>query len=234
MLCGLVGALPMTGVIVRSAANVQAGGRTRWSAVMHGFWLLIFVAFLAFLLRTIPTACLAAMLVYTGVKLMNFRKNFSDLIKFGKGEILIYIVTVSTIVCVDLLSGVVTGVVLSALKLLYTFSRLKTDLVLDRERKQARLTLDGAATFLRLPALAEQLEQVPEGYELQMEFDDLEYIDHACFQLIDNWAKQYEMMGGSVIVDWDALHARFQRDQNADSRLKNRKDDTKLDREVMA
>jgi MFS superfamily sulfate permease-like transporter len=232
ILCGLIGALPMTGVIVRSAANVQAGGRTRWSAVMHGFWLLIFVAFLGFLLRAIPTACLAAMLVYTGVKLMNFPKNFRDLMRFGKGEVFIYIVTVVTIVSVDLLSGVLTGVALSAIKLLYTFSHLKTDLVLDREKKQARLVLDGAATFLRLPVLAEQLERVPAGYELHVDFHNLDYIDHACLDLIVNWGKQYETMGGSVVIDWESLHARFRREENVNSRSNKRKDKTEVNRDV--
>src|SRR5262249_16632075 len=66
MLCGLVSALPMTGVIVRSSANVEAGAATRCSAVLHGLWLLLFVAAFSFLLRLIPTASLAAILVYTG------------------------------------------------------------------------------------------------------------------------------------------------------------------------
>ncbi|MBI5775762.1 MAG: SulP family inorganic anion transporter, partial [Nitrospirae bacterium] len=70
-LCGLLGALPMTGVIVRSSANVQAGARTRASAILHGAWILLFVAFLPFVLRQIPTACLGAILVFTGYKLMN-------------------------------------------------------------------------------------------------------------------------------------------------------------------
>ncbi len=66
-------ALPMTGVIVRSSANVQAGGKTRLSTMLHGLWLLIFVAGMAVLLRQIPTSCLAAILVYTGYKLIDIK-----------------------------------------------------------------------------------------------------------------------------------------------------------------
>ena len=73
IVCGLLGALPMTGVIVRSAANVEAGARTRLATILHGFWLLLFVAGLAMVLRMIPTAALAAMLVYTGFKLINIK-----------------------------------------------------------------------------------------------------------------------------------------------------------------
>ena len=63
----------MTGVIVRSAANVQAGARTRFATVLHGAWLLLFVSLLPFILRLIPTASLGAVLVYTGYKLMNLK-----------------------------------------------------------------------------------------------------------------------------------------------------------------
>ena len=73
MLCGLLGALPMTGVIVRSSANVNAGARTRASAIFHGLWLLAFVLLLGSLLRQIPVASLAGVLVYTGVKLVDFK-----------------------------------------------------------------------------------------------------------------------------------------------------------------
>jgi MFS superfamily sulfate permease-like transporter len=121
LLCGLVGALPMTGVIVRSAANVQAGGQTRMSAILHGLWLLVFVVALGFVLRMIPTACLAGILVYTGFKLIDW-KGFWHLWKYSRTEAAIFVVTVVVIVVEDLLLGVVTGVVLSAVKLLVTFS----------------------------------------------------------------------------------------------------------------
>ncbi|NWP05703.1 SulP family inorganic anion transporter, partial [Escherichia coli] len=71
LLCGLAGALPMTGVIVRSSANVQAGAITRMSAVLHGAWLLGFAALLPWLLREIPMAALGGVLVVTGWKLVS-------------------------------------------------------------------------------------------------------------------------------------------------------------------
>jgi len=228
MACGFVGALPMTGVIVRSAANVQAGGKTRWSAVMHGLWLLVFVVLLGWLLRSIPTACLAAMLVYTGIKLMNFPKNLRDLKKYGYGEIAIYVVTVSTIVSVDLLSGVLAGIGLSALKLLYTFSHLKTDLTVDTDNKKAHLLLNGAATFLRLPLLAEELDRVPNGFELHVDFQHLDYIDHACLDLLMNWGKQHESLGGGIAIDWKSLNARFHREENMNSKQNQTKQEEKL------
>ena len=139
-LCGLIGALPMTGVIVRSSANVQAGGKTRLSAMLHGVWLLIFVAGLAFVLRLIPTSCLAAILVYTGYKLVDI-KAVRELLQYGSGEVAIYFITIAVIVFEDLLSGVLVGITLSALKLLVTFSHLTSNLDLDSHRKLASLHL---------------------------------------------------------------------------------------------
>ncbi|MEM8946808.1 MAG: SulP family inorganic anion transporter [Planctomycetota bacterium] len=208
-ICGILGVLPMTGVIVRSSANIQAGGKTRLSAILHGIWLLIFVAVLGFLLRQIPTACLAAILVYTGFKLFNV-KAIRDLAKYGKSEVLIYAATVTMIVCTDLLTGVLTGIALAAGKLLYGFSYLDTDLQVNESDNTAVLHLTGAATFVRLPVVAAELERVPRGAELHIKFQELHYIDHACLELIMTWAKQHESTGGRLIIDWESLHAKFQ------------------------
>ncbi|MCA9238702.1 MAG: SulP family inorganic anion transporter [Planctomycetales bacterium] len=208
--CGALGVLPMTGVIVRSSANIHAGGKTRLSAILHGVWLLIFVAAFGFLLRQIPTACLAAILVYTGFKLINI-KDVKRLAAFGKSEVFIYLATVITIVATDLLTGVLVGVALAAVKLLYTFSHLDARLRIDDNQDgKCVLDLHGAATFIRLPLLAAELERVPDGCELHVDFQHLDYIDHACLELLLNWAKQHEQTGGRLIIDWESLHARFQ------------------------
>jgi MFS superfamily sulfate permease-like transporter len=203
--------LPMTGVIVRSAANVQAGARTRKSAILHGLWLLVFVCLLTPVLRTIPVACLAAVLVYTGYKLVNW-KHLVELHKYGWGEVTIYLVTLVTIVATDLLTGVVVGILLSAAKLLLTFAHLQTELTSGPLPKRVRLKLTGAATFLRLPHLAAALEHVPADAELHFDLEHLHYVDHACLELLTNWAKQHEAAGGTLVVDWDSLHAPFRGD----------------------
>jgi MFS superfamily sulfate permease-like transporter len=207
-ICGFLGALPMTGVIVRSAANIQAGGTSRASAIMHGVWLLVFVGLLGFVLRSIPIASLAAILVYTGYKLVNL-KQVKELAKYGWGEVFIYFATMISIVVTDLLTGVVVGVVLSAAKLLYTFAHLETRLKMEPESNRTVLSLVGTATFLRLPRLAAALEKVPANNELHVDFEQLEYIDHACLDLLMNWAKQHQSLGGRLVIDWDSLHANF-------------------------
>lgn len=209
MLCGCLGALPMTGVIVRSSVNVQAGAKGRTSAILHGVWLLVFVLLLSWVLRMIPTASLAAMLVYTGYKLVN-PASIRELWKFGWGEVAVYAVTVVMIVSTDLLTGVLAGLGMAALKLLTTVSRLKTTLDVKPDGGPAVLTLEGAATFIRLPMLAAELERIPRDIDLRIEFRRLSYIDHACLELLKNWQQQHEAAGATVHIDWESLHARFQ------------------------
>lgn len=212
VLCGVVGALPMTGVIVRSSANVLAGGMTRLSTMLHGVWLMVFVAGMAVLLRQIPTSCLAAILVYTGYKLIDI-KAMRELIGYGWGEVVIYFTTIATIVFADLLSGVILGISLSALKLLYTFSRLETVLTSDAATKTANLQIRGAATFVRLPQLAAELERVPKSFDLHVDLSELDYIDHACLELLTSWGAGHQATGGTLIVDWESLHGRFRRER---------------------
>ncbi|MCS6975862.1 MAG: SulP family inorganic anion transporter [Gemmatales bacterium] len=210
MICGLIGALPMTGVIVRSAANVDAGAKTRLSAVLHGVWLLLFVAFLPQVLSYIPTAALAALLVYTGYKLINL-KIIPTLAEYGWSEVAIYIATVVFIVATDLLTGVVIGIILAVIKLAWTFSTLEIAVTRDSVSQRTIMHLRGAATFMQLPKLAAALEQVPPNSHLHVHFEELSYIDHACLDLLINWEKQHEATGGTLDIDWEGLEARFRR-----------------------
>ncbi len=215
ILCGLIGALPMTGVIVRSSANVNSGGKTKWSTIFHGFWLLIFVVLLPSLLAYIPRAALGALLVHIGFKLVNW-KQIRALWHISGAETGIYFATMITIVCSDLLIGVVFGIVLSGIKLLYRFTYLELDL--EKEGNVKHLQLLGSATFLRLPNLARTLDEVERGSELHIHLDRLAYIDHACFDLINDWSKQHEKSGGKLYIDWELLQSRFLSDPSLEVR----------------
>ena len=210
LLCGFVGALPMTGVVVRSSANVDAGGKTRLSAILHGFWLLAAVVAAPNVLRAIPTAALAAILVYTGYKLVSPAK-IRMLAKAGRSELAIYLATLLTIVVKDLLTGVVVGFALALAKLLYTFSHL--EIRVDRIDGRVDIRLAGAATFLRLPKLAAVIESVPMDAELHLHLEHLDYVDHACLDLIANAKSLREKAGSSLTVEVqelaDKLYGRF-------------------------
>jgi MFS superfamily sulfate permease-like transporter len=208
-LCGLLGALPMTGVIVRSSANVQAGARTRVSAILHGAWLLLFVAFLPFVLRQIPTACLGAILVFTGYKLMNIEV-IKELKEYGRSEVAIYFGTLGAIVATNLLTGVLVGVGLAIWKLLYTTQNLETHLeqLTGASTVTYRFHLMGIATFVSLPKLATALEDVPPGVAVEIHFESLRHIDHACLSLLESWTKLHEQKGGRVVIDWEKLQTK--------------------------
>jgi MFS superfamily sulfate permease-like transporter len=166
------------------------------------------VSLLPFVLELIPTASLAAVLVYTGYKLVN-PKAVRALWDYGKSEVAIYAATVGAIVVTNLLTGILVGVGLALAKLLYTFSHLAIRIEKDVERNRTVLYLEGAATFIRLPKLAAVLESVPPSTELHVHFEQLRHIDHACLDLLINWEKQHEATGGSLVVDWETLTAKF-------------------------
>jgi MFS superfamily sulfate permease-like transporter len=204
LLCGFVGALPMTGVIVRSATNVAAGAKTRLSAILHGGWLLGLVVALPFVLKLVPTASLAAILVFTGYKLVN-PQNIQRLLRYGGLPVFVYAATVIGIVTTDLLKGIMIGLALSFLKLIYALTHLRVTVQHDAKAKRADVYLDGVATFIRLPKLADTLDELPLDHEVHVHFRSLDYIDHACVDLLSGWEKQRSNKGSRVFVEWDEL-----------------------------
>lgn len=208
MVCGVLGALPMTGVIVRSSANVDAGGRTRLSAFLHGVWLLLFVAALPQVLNLIPMASLAAVLVFTGWKLLNLSA-IRKLFQTSYVEGFICLITLALVVGVDLLTGVLVGIACTAAWLLYTFSRIHVDVEERPDIGRTILHLRGAATFLAIPQLTMVLDEIDPGTELHVQLEKLTYVDHACLELFVNWEKQHKASGGQLVMDWEDLTAAF-------------------------
>ena len=212
MLCGAVGALPLTGVIVRSSANVQAGATSRLSAILHGVWLLATVAALPWLLSEIPTATLAAILVYTGYKLVNIAR-IRAIARFGRVEVGIYAARLIGIVAVDLLTGVIVGFALATAKLVFTFTHVRIDKV-DRPDAnggagRTEVDLHGSATFFSIPKLANALEEMRAGSEVHVHIEHLDHIDHACIEMLQSWARQHEATGGTVVLEWRELERRY-------------------------
>lgn len=203
LVCGALGALPLTGVIVRSSANIDAGATTRWSATLHGGWLLALVVLLPGLLGLIPTASLAAVLVYIGFRLVK-PAHVSELRRFGMGEVGIYFATVGTIVVVDLLTGVLVGVGLALARHVHQTARLEVTVRHDDDTGETVVALDGNASFVTLPKLAEGLERVEHGHVVRVELHDLQHLDHASIDHIERWAEQYTRRGGEI-HGWPAL-----------------------------
>lgn len=198
VLCGLLGLLPVSGVIVRSSANIQAGAQTRLSVILHGVWIVGVLAAFPDILRYLPLPALAALLVYTGVRLVAYRE-LLRLWRIDRSEALLFLLTMGTIIATDLFIGIMVGILGAFFSTLHRLSHLEVEVRPLAAENQVQVSLIGAATFLRLPLLAERLERLPASAVVHFHLDRLSHIDHASMQYLQQWAEQYKQKGGRVI-----------------------------------
>ncbi|WP_346167553.1 SulP family inorganic anion transporter [Streptomyces javensis] len=197
--CGILGALPMTAVVARSSANVQAGARTRLSRTLHGLWLLAFALLLPSVLALIPISVLAGVLVHSGWKLLA-PEQFPKMWRQDRGEFVVMAITTGTIVATALLEGVLVGlaagIVLAALRMSRTSVEHRT------EGDTAKLVMTGNATFLRLPKVIDALEAVGSAGTPRIRLDlmGVTHLDHACRSQIEEFAAQ-KRASGAVRVE---------------------------------
>ncbi|PBC75799.1 MFS superfamily sulfate permease-like transporter [Streptomyces sp. TLI_235] len=191
--CGLLGALPMTAVIVRSAANVQAGARTKAARVMHGLWLLLFAALLPAALGVIPLAALAGVLVHAGCKLLPVSA-IRPLWRSHRGEAVVLVATAVAIVATNMFEGVLLGLVLAVLKTAWETSSVHLE-VTDTADGPIRVAVTGNATFLRLPRILDTLEALPRDRPIELDLSALRHLDHACRTALQDWAGRHNELG---------------------------------------
>ncbi|MCJ2187165.1 SulP family inorganic anion transporter [Novosphingobium beihaiensis] len=203
LLCGLVGALPMTGVIVRSSANVQAGAKTRLSAMLHGIWILGFVALLPWLLAEVPMAALGGVLVVTGWKLVSL-KHVRHLFKaHGFLPAAVWAVTFILVVTTDLLTGVLVGLALTALELLPHLKELRLKVHQHDDDEETRLEIHGAATFVGLTKLNAALERQPTGRPVHLDLGKVKAMDHTTAETLSEWIQRRRQSGHKDRVTGD-------------------------------
>ncbi|MEU4208899.1 SulP family inorganic anion transporter [Streptomyces sp. NPDC026206] len=195
--CGVLGALPMTAVIVRSAANVQAGARTSLSRLLHGVWLLLFAVLLPAAIGIIPLAALAGVLVHAGCKLVPV-KELAPLWRDHRGEAVILAVTALAIVTTSMFEGVVLGLLLAVVKSAWETSHVQAEV---RELTGGRLvvTVTGHATFLRLPRLLDTLESLPQDRPIELDLSGVRHLDHACRTALESWAARHNGAGVEAV-----------------------------------
>ncbi|WKX69237.1 SulP family inorganic anion transporter [Streptomyces sp. XD-27] len=187
-ICGALGALPMTAVIVRSAANVQAGAKTKLSRILHGLWLVLFAALLPAAIGIIPLAALAGVLIHAGCKLIPV-KDLLPLWREHRGEAIVLAVTAIAIITTNMFEGVLLGLLLAVVKCAWETSHIHVDV---HETTDGRLivSLTGSATFLRLPRMLETLEELPDDRPVELDLTELRHLDHACRMTLENWAQR--------------------------------------------
>lgn len=194
-ICGLVGALPMTGVIVRSSANVQAGAVSRWSTVLHGIWILGFVAVFPQVLALVPTAALAGVLVVVGAKLVKLDDGKKLFRRHGALPAAIWAATLITVVAVDLLVGVMVGLGLSMIELLPHFRDRRLHVERERSEEREDVRLSGKATVLQVDDLTKCLDDLPRDRAVRFDMTGLKFSDHSCAEMIADAIKSRRQRG---------------------------------------
>ncbi|WP_280273456.1 bifunctional SulP family inorganic anion transporter/carbonic anhydrase [Nocardia wallacei] len=191
---GMLGGLPVTGVIVRSSTNVAAGARTPASAVLHGVWILVFSIGLVGVVQQVPKSALAGLLIVVGVQLV---KLAHIRLAHRTGDLAVYVVTMACVVFLNLLEGVLIGLGLAFVLLLWRVVRVSVHAAPVPGSERWIVGIDGTCTFLALPKLTKELTEVPSGADVLIELT-VDFLDHAAYEALHDWARQHENTGGTV------------------------------------
>lgn len=192
---GALGGMPVTGVIVRSSTNVAAGARTRASAILHGLWIAAFVLAAGSMLELIPMAALAGVLLVTGLRLVQLA-HIRTLRRHD--ELLVYVVTAVGVGVLGLAEGVLLGLVLALVRVLYRLARATVTATETDGLWTVRIR--GALVFLGVASLVRTLRTIPTGAAVRVELT-VDHLDHAASEAIEDWRRGHIARGGSVEVD---------------------------------
>lgn len=196
MVSGLIGGLPLTQVIVRSSANVQSGGRTKASTVIHGFLILVSIIFIPTLLNLIPYATLAAILMLVGYKLAKpalWRKMYQQ----GTGQFIPFVVTVGAVYFTDLLMGLLIGLGTAICFIL--INNAKIPYKLGKQQMEGhdniRMELAQEMTFVNKASLLRSLYSLPENSHVTIDASNTYYMHYDIQEIIENFKIQAQEKG---------------------------------------
>ncbi|MYZ38310.1 MULTISPECIES: SulP family inorganic anion transporter [unclassified Streptomyces] len=189
---GALGGLPITGVAVRSAANVAAGSVSRNSAMLHGLWIAVAALLLVPVLDLIPLAALAALVMFVGIQMVNLTHMRSV---SRNRELLVYVATLTAVVFTGVLEGVVIGIAVAVAVSLHRLTR--TRITTEERSGVHRVHARGQLTFLAVPRLSRMLHQVPQGADCVVELDG-SFMDHAAHEALYDWRAAHIARGGTA------------------------------------
>ncbi|MEM6737681.1 MAG: SulP family inorganic anion transporter [Bacteroidota bacterium] len=190
---GVVGGLPVTQVIVRSSANIQSGGRTKLSAIMHGMLLLICAIFIPNILNLIPLSCLAAILIVVGYKLAK-PSIFRQMFLAGRDVYIPFLVTLLGIIFTDLLIGIVMGLVVGVFQVLYNNFKKPYEVKTTQENGKSKLHLELSEnlTFLSKASMIDTVAHVPDNATVVIDASRSHYIHPDIIEIIADFQKNAE------------------------------------------
>ncbi|MEY3874176.1 MAG: hypothetical protein RL363_897 [Bacteroidota bacterium] len=185
LISGLIGGLPLTAVIVRTSANINAGGKTKLSAIVHGLFLLISVAFFAAFINLVPLACLAALLLTVGYKLAKISL-FKEMYKLGWEQFMPFIVTIIAVQFSDLLKGIALGMIVAIFYILRT--NYRRDYVIHHEKKSEggaiKIVLSEHVTFINKGSIAKKLADLQNDIHVTIDASNSHFIDLDVLEII--------------------------------------------------
>lgn len=200
VISGLIGGLPITQVIVRSSANIQSGGRTKMSAIIHGFFLLISVILIPNLLNKIPLSVLAAILLVVGFKLAK-PGLFKTMYNLGWKQFVPFIVTVLGIIFTDLLVGIGLGLLVGIIVILfksYQNSHFLHKEGEDMHKGLVKMTLAEEVTFFNKGAILKELDRLPHDTNFELDVTNTKYLDNDIVEILDDFILKAEERNISI------------------------------------
>jgi MFS superfamily sulfate permease-like transporter len=208
LVSGFLGGLPMTAVIVRSSANVNSGARTKMSAIIHGFLLLICLLAIPSLLNKIPLSCLAAILLIVGYKLARVSL-FLHMWHKGKDQFIPFVITIVAVVFTDLLIGVGIGMLIGVFYILRTNLRNPYfyQIAPKGEKNTIRIQLAEEVSFLNKAAIQVTLTSLPQGSNVIIDGSNSRYIDPDVLEIITNYKHNAYTKG--IIVQLQDIKERY-------------------------
>ena len=199
IISGLIGGLPITQVIVRSSANIQSGGKTKMSAIIHGVFILVCVSLIPVVLNLIPLAVLAGILFVVGYKLAK-PTLFKSMYKAGWKQFVPFLATVLGVVFIDLLKGISLGMLVAIITIIP--SKLSDVFTINEETQNGvpkiKMILSEKLTFFNKRAVFKALEEIEGGAEVTIDMSNSKYIDSDIVEIIDHFNNQAKERNISV------------------------------------
>ena len=214
---GLIGGLPLTSVIVRSSANVSAGGKTKQSTIFHGILLLLCAALIPGLLNKIPLSALAGILIFTGYKLAKITL-FKEFYQKGFNQFIPFCVTIIAILLTDLLIGISIGITVSLVFIIR--SNFKTAVMVVNDNNNYLIRFKKDVSFLNKPIIKSELELVPENANLVIDVARAEFIDKDVIDEVNGFLYHAHLKNIKVSLKTNpsnASHGLFLTSQNINS-----------------
>ncbi len=190
MISGMIGGLPITQVIVRSSANIQSGGKTKMSAIIHGIFLLVSVILIPRILNMIPLSVLAAILFIVGYKLAK-PALFKTMYELGWKQFIPFVVTVVGIVFIDLLVGLGLGLMVGIVVVLiksYQNSHFLHIEGEDVDDNTIKMTLAEQVTFFHKGSILKELDNLPDNSYLELDVRQTRYLDNDIIEILDDFS----------------------------------------------